>query len=44
MQASLNSQDYCQDVDCSIQLTPMGVLAQNFSVIDLAVFVIFDDV
>ena len=22
---SLNSQDYCQDVDCSIQLTPKGM-------------------
>ena len=35
IQATLNSQDYCQDVDCSIQWTPMGMLAQNLSVIDL---------
>ena len=44
MQASLNSQDYSQNVECSIQLTLMGMLAQNFSIIDLAVFVFFDDV
>ena len=30
-----------QHVNCSIQLTPMGMLAQNLSVIDLAVFLLF---
>ena len=41
MQALLISQDYCQDVDCSMQLTPMGMLTQNLS--DNCFSSIFDD-